>query len=97
MIELNTILLVIISFLPPLSAVIGIIASVVKMTKNNSEVIKPIIEQFDALRQEVKDKTEMTEAKEQIKNLLARIDKQDQIIADLITEISKVKYYGPKE
>lgn len=97
MIELTTLITLLAAYVPMITAVVTIICSIVKAAKDNKQVVKPVLEQFDALRQEVKDKTEMTEAKEQIKNLLIQNEILQKQVADLITEMSRVKYYGPKE
>lgn len=97
MIELTTLITLLAAYIPMITAVVTIICSIVKAAKDNKQVVKPVLEQFDALRQEVKDKTEMTEAKEQIKNLLIQNEILQKQVADLITEMSRVKYYGPKE
>lgn len=83
---------IIISVLPSLAAIIGIVASIIKMIKDNKAIVKPVIEQFEELRKEVKDKTEMTDAKETIQMLLQENASLRKEIADLITAISKIKY-----
>ena len=83
----------VVSILPSLAAVIGIIASIIKIAKDNKKVIEPIVTKFNELRQEVKDKTEMTDLKATINNLIkenAELRKENH---EIITQLSKVKYY----
>lgn len=95
MIELSTLWAMLIAALPTLAAVVGIIASVFKMNTNGKKVVQPVLDQFNALRQEVQDKTEMTETKDLLLALLVQNRQKDQMIADLITEMRKQKYELP--
>lgn len=82
----------VVSILPSLAAIIGIIASIIKVLKDNRKAIQPVIDQFNALRQEVKDKTEMNEIKSTVNNLLEENAKLRKDVAALITAMNKVQY-----
>ena len=82
----------VVSILPSLAAIFGIIASIIKVLKDNRKVIQPVIDQFNDLRQEVKDKTEMTEIKSTVTNLLEENAKLRKDVAALITAMNKVQY-----
>lgn len=97
MIELSAIYAIIIAALPALSAVLGIIASVIKMARDNKAVIQPVIDQFNDLRKEVKDKTELEAVKTEMNAIMTENRQIRQELADLITEMKKVKYEIPKE
>ena len=97
MIELNALYALLIAALPALSAILGLIASVVKMAKDNKAVIKPVIDQFNDLRKEVKDKTELEAVKTEMNAIMTENRQIRQELADLITEMKKVKYEIPKE
>lgn len=97
MIELNALYALIIAILPALSAVLGIIASVVKMAKDNKAVIKPVIDQFNDLRQEVKDKTELEAVRNEMLAIMTENRQIRQELADLITELKKEKYDVPSK
>lgn len=97
MIELSTIYALLIASLPALSAILGIIASVIKMAKDNKAVIQPVIDQFNNLRQEVQDKTELEAVKTEMLAIMTENRQIRQELADLITEMKKVKYEIPKE
>ena len=97
MIELSAIYAIIIAALPALSAVLGIIASVIKMARDNKAVIQPVIDQFNDLRQEVKDKTELEAVKTEMLAIMTENRQIRQELADLITEMKKVEYEIPKE
>ena len=82
----------VVSLLPSLAAIIGIIASIIKVLHDNRKVIQPVIDQFNDLRKEVKDKTEMNEIKSTVNNLLEENAKLRKDIAALITAMNKVQY-----
>lgn len=93
--ELETLYTLIVSSMPALAAIISIIAAIVKIAKDNKEVIKPVVEQFNALRNEVKDKTELEAVKTEMLAIMAENRQIRQELADLITEMKKVKYDVP--
>lgn len=95
MIELSTLWAMLIAALPTLAAIVGIIVSVIKVAKDNKQIVQPVIDQFNNLRKEVQDKTEMVEIKDQLLALLVQNRQKDQMIADLITEMRKQKYELP--
>lgn len=97
MIELSTLWAMVITALPTLAAIVGIIASVIKMNTNGKKIVQPVIDQFNELRKEVQDKTEMTEIKDLLLALLVQNRQKDKMIADLITEMRKQKYELPNE
>jgi uncharacterized protein (DUF3084 family) len=93
--ELDTLYALLVSAMPALAAIISIIAAIVKMAKDNKEVIKPVVEQFTSLRAEVRDKTELEAVKTEMQAIMAENRQIRQELADLITEMKKVKYDVP--
>ena len=93
--QLDAIYALVIAALPALAAILSIIAAIVKMVKDNKAIIKPVIEQFNALRAEVKDKTELEAVKTEMQAIMAENRQIRQELADLITELKKVKYDIP--
>lgn len=97
MIELSTLWAMLIAALPTLAAIIGIIVSVIKVVKDNKEIVQPVIDQFNALRKEVQDKTEMEAVKTEMLAIMTENRQLRQEMADLITEMRKQKYDVPNE
>lgn len=91
--ELNNIITIIISYLPVIVAVMGeVLAFIATMKKYNS-----ITASFSKIRDEIKDKTEMNELKEQIVNVLHENAELKKQLAELIQKIDKVKTVSTKE
>lgn len=91
--ELNNIITIIISYLPVIVAVMGeVLAFVATIKKYNS-----ITANFSKIRDEIKDKTEMNELKEQIVNVLHENAELKKQLAELIQKIDKVKTVSTKE
>lgn len=82
---------------PALAAIISIIVSVVKTIKMNKEIVKPVIEEFETLRKEVQDKTELEAVKNEMLAIMSENRQIRQEIADLITEMRKQKYEVPEK
>lgn len=97
MIELSALYAIIIAALPSLAAILGIIASIVKIAKDNKEVIQPVIDQFNDLRKEVQDKTELEAVKTEMNAIMTENRQIRQELADLITEMRKRKYDIPTD
>jgi hypothetical protein len=91
MIELSTIYAIILPLLPTITAIIGIIASVVKMTGTSKKIVTPVLEQFEDLRQEVKDKTQAEQALVEVRMLCEQLRIEREINQRLLTELTKVK------
>lgn len=89
MIELSTIYAIILPLLPTITAIIGIIASVVKMTGTSKKIVAPVLEQFEELRQEVKDKAQSEQALVQVNMLLEELRLERELTRQLITELTK--------
>lgn len=94
---ISTINAIIIAYLPVITAIIGIICSIVKIAKDNKAIIKPLQEQFANLRQEVQDKTELEAVKNQMLAIMTENRQLRQEMADLITEMRKQKYELPNK
>ena len=92
MIELSTIYAIILPLLPTITAIIGIIASVVKMTGTSKKIVQPVLEQFNDLRPEVKDKTQAEQALVEVRMLIEENRKLREQLAELQTEITKIKH-----
>ena len=97
MTNLDTLYALIVAAAPAITAIIGIIAAVIKNHKDIQAKTQPILDKFDELRQEVNDKTELTEVKIQMEAIMVENRQLKQEIADLITVLKKVKYEIPKE
>jgi hypothetical protein len=50
---ISTINAILIAYLPVITAIIGIICSIIKIAKDNQAIFKPLQEQFNNLRKEV--------------------------------------------
>lgn len=83
--------------LPSLGSIIGIICAVAKLFKDNKEQIKPILEKFDDLRQEVRDKTELREARAEMKQIIHDNAVLKRQLNELLTLQSKVKHEVPTD
>ena len=91
--ELNNIMTIIISYLPVCVAVMGeVLAFVATMKKYNG-----ITASFSKIRDEIKDKTELNDIKEQIVNVLHENAELKRQLAELIQKIDKVKTVSTKE
>lgn len=78
---------------PSIAAIISIIAAVVKMAKDNRSVIKPVLEQFEELREDVSDKTDLTEARQEMRIIIQQnAELRAQNLA-LMTALTKVQQY----
>lgn len=78
---------------PSIAAIISIIAAVVKMAKDNRSVVKPVLEQFEQLREEVSDKTDLTEARQEMRAIIQQnAELRAQNLA-LMTALTKVQQY----
>lgn len=89
----ETIIAFITAFGPSIVAIISIIASVIKIAKDNKSIVKPVIDEFNQLRQEVNDKTDLTDARQEMRALIQQNAEQSKKIDLLIAELSKVKQY----
>lgn len=84
------------AILPSLGALFGILVSCVKLIKDNKAQIKPILEQFAELRQEVKDKTDLREARQEMKQIIHDNAVLKRQMNELITAQTKVKHEVPE-
>ena len=92
---ITTIHALLIAYLPVITAIIGIICSIIKIAKDNKAIIKPLQEQFSNLRKEVQDKTELEAVKTEMLAIMTENRQLRQEMADLITEMRKQKYELP--
>ena len=92
---ITTINALLIAYLPVITAIIGIICSIIKIAKDNKAIIKPLQEQFSNLRKEVQDKTELEAVKKEMLAIMTENRQLRQEMADLITEMRKQKYELP--
>lgn len=97
MIELSAIYAIIIAALPSIAAILGVIAAIVRFATDSKKAIQPMIEQFNELRQEVQDKTELEAVKTQMLAIMTENRQIRQELADLITELRKVQYDIPRD
>lgn len=87
---IDAIYAIIIAALPAVSAIIGIIAAVVKMINNNKKAFQPIIDKYDELKKEIENKTNLDEARAEMKVIIqqnAQLRKQN---AELIQVLNHV-------
>lgn len=85
------------AILPSLGALFGILVSCVKLIKDNKEQIRPILEKFEELRQEVKDKTDLREARAEMKQIIHDNAVLKRQLNEMITLQSKVKHEVPED
>ena len=79
--DINTIQELLIAILPSLTAVCGAVFTVYK-----------ILSQFKTLISKVDDKTDLTDAKAQMESLISENRALRKQIADILTEVRKIKY-----
>lgn len=78
---MNTIQELMIAILPSMTAICGVIFTAIK-----------IFSQFKELIKKVDDKTDLTEAKTQMESIIAENRALRKQVADLLTEVRKIKY-----
>ena len=85
------IMTVVVAAAPSLTAIIGIIAAVVKAIKSNKTTSKDVIDKFEELRQQVFDTKEYTELKAQL--TLAHQENRElkKKLNELLTKIDHVQ------
>ena len=91
--ELNNITSIIIMYLPVIIAVVGEVLAFA----NNMKKYNDITGSFSKIRDEIKDKTELNDVKEQIVNVLHENAELKRQLAELIQKIDKVKTVSTKE
>lgn len=79
--DINTIQEMLIAILPSITAIGGILYAACKMLSQFKELIK-----------KVDDKTDLTEAKTQMESIIAENRALRKQVADLLTEVRKIKY-----
>lgn len=79
--DINTIQEMLIAILPSLTAIGGVLFTAFK-----------IFSQFKELIKKVDDKTDLTEAKTQMESIIAENKALRKQVADLLTEVRKIKY-----
>ena len=85
--DINTIQEMLIAILPSITAIGGILYAACKMLSKFRELIK-----------KVDDKTDLTEAKAQMESIIAENRALRKQVADLLTEVRKIKYeYDDKQ
>lgn len=89
---IETIWLALIAALPSLAAIFTIIAAVVKMTKDNSGVLKNLIDTVNTLAVEIKNTKEMDDMKTQMRALLESNRALQKRYDELLTEVTKIKH-----
>lgn len=87
---LDIIVAALISIAPALSAIIGCVASFIKLKKNNEISNKEIVEKFETVRQEVMNTKQYESLKQQL--LVAHQENRElkKQINELLTKIDKV-------
>lgn len=91
---IETIWLAIVAALPSLAAIFTIIGAVVKMTKDNSGVLKNLIETVNTLAVEIKNTKEMEDMKTAMIALAQSNKALQQRYDELLTEVTKIKHGG---
>ena len=83
-INLPVIIPTIAGILPSVAAVMTIILAALRFLKDNKEQFKPVVEQFNQLRAEVRDKTELREVKSQMAQHSRQLQALDKKVDELI-------------
>lgn len=94
MIELSAIYALIVACLPSVSAIVAIICAIIKVAKDNKEIVEPLVKKYQELKQEIANKAKTQEI---IDALMTENRQIRQELADLITEMRKRKYDIPED
>lgn len=89
---IETVWLALIAALPSISAIIGIIAAVVKLTRNNDSTMGKVIEDLEDFAVELKNTKEMDEMKAAMHSLAQSNRALQKRCDELLTEITKIKH-----
>lgn len=82
----------ILAILPSLAAILSVIGAVLKFAKSNKEAVKPLIEEIDRLKSEIKDNKESKILKEKMTAIISQNAQLRKKIDELITVIGKVQH-----
>lgn len=94
---LPTIIPTVAAILPAIGALFGIIVSCAKLFRDNRKQIEPILKQFQELREEVRNKTDLREARAEMKQIIHDNAVLKRQLNELITLQSKVQHEVPED
>ena len=89
---IESVFLAIIAALPALSSIIGIIAAVVKLTKNNDSTMGQVLTALEDFAVQLKSTKEMDEMKAAMLALAQSNRALQKRCDELLTEITKIKH-----
>lgn len=89
---IETIYAVLLAVVPVITVILSFIGAICKLINNNKKILEPIIQQFEDLRQEVKDKAQSEQAIVQVNMLLEELRLERELTRQLIEELTK-KYH----
>ena len=89
---IETIYAVLLAVVPVITVILSFIGAICKLINNNKKILEPIIQQFEDLRQEVKDKAQSEQAIVQVNMLLEELMIERELRQQLIAELTK-KYH----
>lgn len=89
---IETIYAVLLAVVPVITVILSFIGAICKLINNNKKILEPIIQQFEDLRQEVKDKAQSEQAIVQVNMLLEELRLERELTQQLIAELTK-KYH----
>lgn len=84
------IMAIIVAAAPSLTAIIGIVAAIVKGIKSNKDTSKEVIDKFEEVRQEIFNTKEYSELKEQLKIAHQENYELKKKLNELLTKIDKI-------
>lgn len=88
--------LIIATYGPAIVALLGIIGAVIRNTQSTKKIVNPILAKYDELVQKVEDKTDLTEARTEMRMLIQENAELRSINYKVLSELSKVKYDDKK-
>lgn len=89
---IETIYAVLLAVVPVITVILSFIGAICKLINNNKKILEPIIQQFEDLRQEVKDKAQSEQALVEVRMLCEQLRLEREITQQLIAELTK-KYH----
>ena len=84
------IMAIIVAAAPSLTAIIGIVTAIVKSIKSNKDTSKEVINKFEEVRQEIINKKEYSELKDQLKIAHQENYELKKKLNELLTKIDKI-------
>ena len=79
-----------IAAIPALTSILSIIAAVVKVARDNRKEFQPIIDSYNELKKEIQDKTNLDEARNEMKIIIeqnAQLREQNNKLIQALTRV----------